>query len=236
MDERDADRVLPGAAGELQGAPGRRVPGRNPQEPARERSCASTSSRCASREDAPDRQLRLVHLQPLPAAGGGERRGADRGPQRRRDVGGAGRREFDNVVVSPGPGRPDREADFGVCADAISEAEVPLLGVCLGHQGLGCTSAARRSCTRPRSMHGRLSAVYHDDSPLFAGIPQGFQVVRYHSLCVRSRCRTSSGTAWTSDGVLMGWPTARGRSGACSSTPSRSAPSGAASCSRTSAT
>jgi len=44
--------------------------------------------------------------------------------------------EFDNIVVSPGPGNPDREDDFGVCAAAIRAAEVPLLGVCLGHQGL----------------------------------------------------------------------------------------------------
>ena len=61
---------------------------------------------------------------------------------------------------------------------------MPLLGVCLGHQGIGARRRRARSCTRPRSMHGRLSAVYHDDSPLFAGIPQGFQAVRYHSLCV----------------------------------------------------
>jgi para-aminobenzoate synthetase len=54
-------------------------------------------------------------------------------------------------------------------------------------------------------MHGRMSAVYHDDSPLFAGIPQGFQVTRYHSLCVPEPLPEELvGTAWTSDGVLMG--------------------------------
>ena len=57
----------------------------------------------------------------------------------------------------------------------------------------------------PEVMHGRLSAVYHDDSPLFAGIPQGFQVVRYHSLCVTEPLPEDlEAIAWTADGVVMG--------------------------------
>ena len=91
--------------------------------------------------------------------------------------------DFDNVVISPGPGRPDDPKDFGVCADAIRDAEVPLLGVCLGHQGIGHIAGAE-VVHAPEVMHGRMSAVYHDDSPLFADIPQGFTVVRYHSLCI----------------------------------------------------
>jgi para-aminobenzoate synthetase len=57
----------------------------------------------------------------------------------------------------------------------------------------------------PEVMHGRLSAVCHNDSPLFAGIPQGFQVVRYHSLCIEEPLPAElEGIAWTGDGVLMG--------------------------------
>jgi para-aminobenzoate synthetase len=110
---------------------------------------------------------------------------------------------FDNVVVSPGPGRPEREADFGVCAEAIRRCEAPLLGVCLGHQGLGWISGARVEHA-PEVMHGRLSAVLHEDSPLFAGIPREFQAVRYHSLCVDQPLPEElEPIAWTSDGVLM---------------------------------
>jgi para-aminobenzoate synthetase len=111
--------------------------------------------------------------------------------------------EFDNVVISPGPGRPDRAEDFGVCAEAIRRSTVPLLGVCLGHQGLGALHGAM-VVPAPEPMHGRLSAVLHDDSPLFAGIPREFQAVRYHSLCVEQPLPEAlRGIAWTSDGVLM---------------------------------
>ncbi len=111
--------------------------------------------------------------------------------------------EFDNVVVSPGPGRPDRAEDFGVCARAIAEADVPLLGVCLGHQGLGWVSGGT-VVHAPEVMHGRLSAVLHEDSPLFAGIPREFQAVRYHSLCVQTPLPDElEPIAWTSDDVLM---------------------------------
>jgi para-aminobenzoate synthetase len=112
--------------------------------------------------------------------------------------------DFDNIVISPGPGRPDHPKDFGICADAIREADVPLLGVCLGHQGVGFLSGGE-VVHAPEVMHGRLSGVYHNDSPLFAGIPQGFQVVRYHSLCVAEPLPADlEGIAWTGDGVLMG--------------------------------
>jgi para-aminobenzoate synthetase len=114
------------------------------------------------------------------------------------------RRDFDNVVISPGPGRPDDRLDFGLCADAIRHAKAPLLGVCLGHQGL-CWAFGGRVERAPEAVHGRVGAVIHDGSPLFAGIPREFQAVRYHSLCVAGSLPDElKATAWASDGVLMG--------------------------------
>jgi para-aminobenzoate synthetase len=111
--------------------------------------------------------------------------------------------DFDNVVVSPGPGRPEDEGDFGVCAEAIRRCEAPLLGVCLGHQGLASVYGAE-VVHAPEAMHGRLSAVLHEGSPLLAGLPREFQAVRYHSLCVEQPLPDAlEPIAWTGDGVLM---------------------------------
>jgi para-aminobenzoate synthetase len=110
---------------------------------------------------------------------------------------------FDNVVISPGPGRPERERDFGVCAEAIRRCEVPLLGVCLGHQGLGWVHGGRVE-PAPAAMHGRISQVEHRGSPLFAGIPSPFRAVRYHSLCLgRPLPAALEEIACTEDGVAM---------------------------------
>lgn len=115
----------------------------------------------------------------------------------------AATRDFDNIVISPGPGNPDREEDFGVCAEAIRHSEVPLLGVCLGHQGL-CSVHGARVVHAPEAIHGRISAITHDGDGILAGLPREFQVVRYHSLCVEQPLpETLEGSAWTSDGVLM---------------------------------
>ena len=112
--------------------------------------------------------------------------------------------DFDAIVLSPGPGRPERWHDFGVCSDILRSSEIPVLGVCLGHQGLGhlldgvVTSA-------PMVMHGRLSGISHDGDGLFEGIPQGFSVVRYHSLAVLGELGSEGRvTAWTDEGVVMG--------------------------------
>ena len=112
--------------------------------------------------------------------------------------------DFDAIVLSPGPGRPDRWHDFGVCSDILRCSEIPVLGICLGHQGLGYVLDGIVS-SAPMVMHGRLSQVQHLDSGLFAGIPQDFSVVRYHSLAVTGPLGSEGRvTAWTDDGVVMG--------------------------------
>jgi para-aminobenzoate synthetase len=112
------------------------------------------------------------------------------------------RLEFDNVVISPGPGRPERARDFGVCAEAIRRCERPLLGVCLGMQGLGWVEGGVVE-QAPAPLHGRVVAVEHGGSPLFAGIPSPFQATRYHSLALRRPLPTSLGEVATCDGVPM---------------------------------
>ncbi|MGN6217160.1 MAG: anthranilate synthase component II [Solirubrobacterales bacterium] len=109
---------------------------------------------------------------------------------------------FDNVVISPGPGRPDVRGDFGVCADVIRRCERPLLGVCLGLQGIGWAEGGRVERV-DEPMHGRLSAVHHDSSPLFAGIPSPFNAVRYHSLGLARPLPSSLREIASADGVPM---------------------------------
>ncbi|HWY18903.1 MAG TPA: aminodeoxychorismate synthase component I [Solirubrobacteraceae bacterium] len=112
--------------------------------------------------------------------------------------------DFDAIVLSPGPGRPERWHDFGVCSDILRASEIPVLGICLGHQGLGYMLDGIVS-SAPMVMHGRLSRVRHRNSGLFAGIPQNFSVVRYHSLAVTGPLGSEGRvSAWTDDGVVMG--------------------------------
>ncbi|MGH3666162.1 MAG: glutamine amidotransferase-related protein, partial [Egibacteraceae bacterium] len=110
--------------------------------------------------------------------------------------------EHDNVVVSPGPGRPERRRDVGVSLAAIREATVPVLGVCLGHQGIGHVHGAR-VVHAPEAMHGRVSAVHHDGRGLFAGLPSPLAAVRYHSLCVVDLPDELEMLARSDDGVVM---------------------------------
>lgn len=109
---------------------------------------------------------------------------------------------FDNVVVSPGPGRPDHPRDFGISARALTDSGLPVLGVCLGHQGL-CHKFGSPVVRAPEPRHGRLSAVHHDGRGLFAGLPSPFRAVRYHSLAVVDVPDELEEQAWSDDGVLM---------------------------------
>ena len=110
---------------------------------------------------------------------------------------------FDNVVISPGPGRPDEPGDFGISANIIASAEIPVLGVCLGHQGVAASEGVR-IYPAPRPRHGHLTQVRHNNSPLFRDIPQEFIAVRYHSLCVLPPLPvTLEPLAWAEDDIIM---------------------------------
>ncbi|MFB9587675.1 aminodeoxychorismate synthase component I [Streptomyces racemochromogenes] len=110
---------------------------------------------------------------------------------------------FDNIVISPGPGHPARSRDFGVSWDVLVKAGVPVLGVCLGHQGLAVW-AGGEVVPAPVPVHGEVARIRHDGDELFAGIPEEFGAVRYHSLCVAQPLPPDlQATAWSEDGVVM---------------------------------
>ncbi|MFJ5230918.1 aminodeoxychorismate synthase component I [Kitasatospora sp. NPDC088391] len=112
-------------------------------------------------------------------------------------------RDFDAVVLSPGPGTPCRAADLGHGADLARHCDLPLLGICLGHQGIGHAHGATVD-RAPEPVHGRTAEVHHHGRDLFAGLPTPFRAVRYHSLAVTGLPPHLRATAWTADGVLMG--------------------------------
>jgi para-aminobenzoate synthetase len=113
------------------------------------------------------------------------------------------RLDYDNVVLSPGPGTPERDIDFGVCADLIREEERPVLGICLGHQGI-CHVLGGHVGRAPVPMHGRVSGIHHCGSGLFQGMPSPFRAVRYHSLlAMRPLPAGLRMTAWTGDDLIM---------------------------------
>lgn len=111
--------------------------------------------------------------------------------------------DFDNIVISPGPGAPDNVRDFGVCREVVLYAGRPILGICMGFQGVALLSGAR-VVPAPEPWHGRGSLIVHGGDDLFDGIPSPFFGIRYHSLHVPSLEGTDlEVTARTDDGILM---------------------------------
>jgi anthranilate synthase component 2 len=107
------------------------------------------------------------------------------------------------VVISPGPGIPE---DSGVTMDMVrAAADLPLLGICLGHQAIAAVHGGR-VVRAAEPVHGKTSEVHHNGVGLFEGIPDGFEATRYHSLIVDrdSLPANLEITAWTGDGVIMG--------------------------------
>jgi anthranilate synthase component 2 len=107
------------------------------------------------------------------------------------------------VVISPGPGIPE---DSGVTMDMVrAAANIPLLGICLGHQAIAAVHGGR--VTRAvEPVHGKTSEIHHNGDGLFEGLPDRFVATRYHSLIVDrdSLPAEIEVTAWTDDGVVMG--------------------------------
>ncbi len=95
-----------------------------------------------------------------------------------------GRLDITSIVISPGPGHPSRHEDFGNCAELIRRnSNTPILGVCLGMQGLAWVAGAEVGAS-PKVMHGKYSQVHYTDHFLFSALPNPFRAVRYHSLVI----------------------------------------------------
>ena len=106
------------------------------------------------------------------------------------------------IVLSPGPGRPE---SAGVCVALLEkQPEIPMLGVCLGHQCLGAAYGAEVD-RAPELMHGKTSRVRYDDDRLFENLPNPFVATRYHSLRVREETvdEPLEPIAWSEDGIVM---------------------------------
>jgi anthranilate synthase component 2 len=108
------------------------------------------------------------------------------------------------IVLSPGPCTPN---EAGVCLDLIAKAgaTIPLLGVCLGHQSIG-QAYGGKVIRAPVPMHGKLSTIRHTGKGIFEGLPQDFEITRYHSLIVKRETLPDclEITAETDDGLIMG--------------------------------
>jgi anthranilate synthase component 2 len=108
------------------------------------------------------------------------------------------------IVLSPGPCTPN---EAGICLELIEKAQdqVPVLGVCLGHQAIG-QAFGGKVIRAPQLMHGKMSEIRHQAKGIFAEVPDGFAATRYHSLIVERKSLPQSPeiTAETEDGIIMG--------------------------------
>lgn len=111
----------------------------------------------------------------------------------------------DKILISPGPGRPE---DAGITEQVIKQLgpEIPVLGVCLGHQAIGQVYGAK-VVHAPSLMHGKTSTIFHDQKTVFQNVEEGFTATRYHSLALQPDTISDDElevSARTEDGVIMG--------------------------------
>jgi len=120
------------------------------------------------------------------------------------DVAGVRALAPDAIVISPGPCTP-RQAGISVALIRELGGELPLLGVCLGHQCIG-EAFGGRVVRASRLMHGKTSPIMHDSRTIFSGLPSPFEAIRYHSLLVEpgSLPECLEVSAWTAEGEIMG--------------------------------
>ncbi|WP_291365522.1 anthranilate synthase component II [Acetobacter sp. UBA5411] len=113
-------------------------------------------------------------------------------------------RKPEAIVLSPGPCTPN---EAGICCDVIRTLgpTTPILGVCLGHQAIGQVFGGK-VIRAPEPVHGKVWPVYHENTDVFAGLPNPVNVTRYHSLIVEASTlpEVLERTAWTEDGIIMG--------------------------------
>lgn len=113
-----------------------------------------------------------------------------------------------HIVLSPGPGHPENARDFGICGALVDalKGQVPILGVCLGHQGIAHRLGAP-VVRAPSIWHGKVDEVQHDGQGLFAGLPQPMDVMRYHSLVVDADAMPAELeiTARNAEGLVMAY-------------------------------
>ncbi|MEE2057944.1 aminodeoxychorismate/anthranilate synthase component II [Rhodococcus artemisiae] len=112
--------------------------------------------------------------------------------------------EFDGILLSPGPGTPERAGVSIDLVKACAAARTPLLGVCLGHQSIGVAFGGTVD-RAPELLHGKTSLVHHDGTGVLAGLPRPFTATRYHSLTVLPETMPDElvATGQTDSGVIM---------------------------------
>ncbi|MFM9034161.1 MAG: aminodeoxychorismate/anthranilate synthase component II [Mycobacterium sp.] len=112
--------------------------------------------------------------------------------------------EFDGVLLSPGPGTPERAGASIPLVRACAESGTPLLGVCLGHQAIGVAFGATVD-RAPELLHGKTSSVFHTNAGVLHGLPDPFTATRYHSLTILPQTLPAEleVTARTRGGVIM---------------------------------